>query len=91
MVRASGYCLLFLLISLFWGCSEKPTTANKENSEHPWSDRQEVVHQLRELIRYEDETAYQRQAELEALALPVDTTAAEPAMPAGNGQGQTEQ
>lgn len=91
MVRTAGFCLLLLLVTLSWGCSEAPSSAEKKADNPHWSDQQEEIHQLRELIRYEDETERQRQAELEALALPVETTAPEPVMPAGEGQGQAEQ
>lgn len=91
MVRPAVFCLLSLLLPLFWSCSETPTSTEKKTAQAPWNDRQEEIHQLQELIRYEDETARQRQAELEALALPVDSSAAEPVMPAGEGQGQAEQ
>ena len=91
MVRAAGYCLILLLAHLFWGCSKTPTATDEQAGGQQWSDRQEEIHQLRELIRYEDETERQRQAELEALALPVDSAAAKPLVPAREGQGQAQQ
>ena len=90
MVRAAGFCLILLPAPLFLGCSEAPVDPDEQAGELQWSDRQEEIHQLRELIRYEDETERQRQAELEALALPVDSTAAKPFMPARESQGQAQ-
>lgn len=91
MFRVAGACLFLMLLPLLSGCSEAPPATNKKTGQPPWSDRQEEIHQLRELIRYEDETERQRQEELEALALPVDSITTEPVVPAGEGQSQTEQ
>jgi hypothetical protein len=92
MSRATRFALMSLLPPLLWGCCEKSDTANKTGSDQAWSDQQEEIHQLRELIRYEDETERQRRAELEALALPIDaTTPAKAVVPAGEGQDQAHQ
>lgn len=83
--------LASLLPILIWGCSEAPEETDKRLTAPAWSDEQEVIHQLREVIRYEDESERQRQADLENLALPIDAmTPAEAAMPAGEGQDQTQ-
>ena len=91
MNRPARPCLLSMLLPLISSCSEAPTSSKQNTEQPPWDNRQEEIHQLRELIRYEDETERQRQAELEALALPVDSTPAEPVMPAREGQSQAEQ
>ena len=79
---------LFCLHSL-WGCSEPADEAVHASPDQEWSDRQEVIHQLREVIRFEDEQERQRIEDLQALSLPIDPTpAAKPKVPTGNGQDQ---
>lgn len=80
-----------LLPALIWGCSEAPEETAERLTDPAWSDEQEVIHQLREVIRYEDEKEHQRQEDLKELALPVDLIApGEPVMPTGEGQDQTQ-
>ncbi len=58
----------------------------------PWSDQQEVIHQLREVIRYEDESDRLRREALRDLALDIDPAAVpEAGMSAGKGQDQGQQ
>jgi hypothetical protein len=89
MRATSSWSVLLLLACLPWGCCQAPETDQAPDKEQAWSDKQEVIHQLREVIRYEDETARQQQADLEALALPVDPIVpVEPPVPAGEGEDQ---
>jgi outer membrane biogenesis lipoprotein LolB len=91
MQRRLGFSLTSLAPFLLLGCTETPDEAHDRGADPTWSDQQERIHQLREVIRYEDVTQRQRQGELEALALPVDITApAEPVVPAGEGQDQAQ-
>ena len=83
-----GSALLFL-VCLLWGCSKVPESDNNPDTQQTWSDKQEVIYQLREVIRYEDETALQQQADLEALGLLGEPIIpAEPPVPAGEGEDQ---
>jgi hypothetical protein len=71
------------------GCCEPPRQAPPVAPQADWSDRQEVIYQLREVIRYEDERQRQRLEELQALSLPVTDAAADyPGTSADNGQQQ---
>jgi hypothetical protein len=80
--------VLLCVISLA-GCSEPPRQAPPAAPKAHWSDRQEVINQLRELIRYEDERQRQSLEELQALSLPVaDAAANYPGASADNGQQQ---
>jgi len=58
----------------------------------PWSDQQEVIYQLREVIRYEDESDHVQREKLRGLALDIDPAAVpEAGMSAGKGQDQRQQ
>lgn len=91
MKRPPFFHLAWLLPVLILGCSKAPEQTAKGHTDPAWSDEQEVIHQLREVIRYEDETERQRQQDLRDLALPAGPIRpAESLVPAGEGQDQTE-
>lgn len=85
------FLMAFLLLAL-GGCSDPPAAATRVKSDHTWSDEQEVIYQLREVIRYEDERQRLRQNALQRLSLPVGaTTPTETAVATGEGQDQQQQ
>ncbi len=91
MNRSVRFTLTCLIPPLL-GCTETPDGGETSSNDTALSDRKEVIHQLREVIRYEDEKELQRRAELESLALPVDVAApAKTMVPAGQGQSQAQQ
>ena len=88
-----------LAVRLIWlapvllvaACSDAQHEPPRVKSDHTWSDQQEVIYQLREVIRYEDDQERQRRQELELLALPAGARPPETGMPAGEGQNQGQQ
>jgi len=89
-IPALPFCLMLLPLS---GCSPEPPSPPPTAATAPaWSDQQEVIHQLREVIRYEDENARVRREALRELALDVDpATVPETGVAAGEGQDQSQQ
>ncbi len=83
-------CLMLLPLP---GCGPEPPSPPPTAAAAPaWSDQQEVIHQLREVIRYEDENERVRREALRELALDVDPAAVpEPGVAAGKGQDQSQQ
>ncbi|MEJ2694770.1 MAG: hypothetical protein P8166_17535 [Candidatus Thiodiazotropha sp.] len=78
------------LLSL-WGCLGSATLAQEQTSPPPWSDEQEVIYQLRELIRYEEEQERLHRESMQTLSLPVGVTPATDAdVSAGEGKNQGE-
>lgn len=74
------------------GCSDPSADTNKLTSDPDWSDRQEEIYQLREVIRYEDEQESVRREALRALSLSIDpTTSSEAGMATGVGEDQHQQ
>lgn len=63
--------LLSPLLLLCGGCEEPATPGTGRAADPAWSTQQEVIHQLREVIKYEDAEEALRQAELQGLSLPV--------------------
>lgn len=83
-------CAHLSLLSL-WGCPDTDTVAQEKASAHPWSDEQEVIYQLRELIRYEEEQERLQRESMRTLSLPLDLTpATDTGVSAGEGQNQGE-
>ena len=82
-------CLPWLLWLPLSGCDGGKASPQAMPQDPTWSDRQEVIHQLRELIRYEDETERERREALRSLDLPVDSAAGtEAGVAAGIGENQ---
>ena len=83
---------LIAAVPLLIGCTEPPPESRRAKSDHTWSDQQEVIYQLREVIRYEDDQEWQRREALQNLALPVDAAPpSEPAVATGKGDDQGQQ
>ena len=78
------------LLSL-WGYLGSATLAQEKTSPPPWSDEQEVIYQLRELIRYEEEQERLHRESMQTLSLPAGVTPATDAnVSTGEGQNQGE-
>jgi hypothetical protein len=73
-------------------CSDAPPEPKRVNSDYSWSDRQEVIYQLQEVIRYEDEQERLQRDAQQAFSLPVDAaTPAETGVATGEGENQRHQ
>ena len=79
-------------LMILGACTDPPPEPRRAKSDHTWSDRQEVIYQLREVIRYEDDQERLRLEALRSLDLPVDTaTPAKPAVTTGKRDDQDHQ
>ncbi len=79
-------------VLLLGGCSAPSPEPGTLDSDPDWSDRQEQIHQLQEVIRYEDEEERVRREALQSLTLSVDPAAAtEAGVTAGKGEDQHQQ
>ena len=67
--------LATIMATLLSACDQEPDSQNQVGASQTWSDEEEVIHQLKEVIRYEDEEASLRQEQMKALSLPVDSSA----------------
>ncbi len=91
-IISSCRCTLAATTLLLGGCSGSSPDASKPPSDPDWSDRQEEIYQLREVIRYEDAQASVRREALRALSLSFDpTTSTETGMATGKGEDQDQQ
>ncbi|MCU7813355.1 MAG: hypothetical protein KZQ77_19285 [Candidatus Thiodiazotropha sp. (ex Notomyrtea botanica)] len=66
-------CLLSLI--LLNACNREVSESTPNNSSTFSSDEQEVIHQLQEVIRYEDAQESLRQQRMRELSLPLDRSA----------------
>jgi hypothetical protein len=73
-LHSRSVAIIAILASALVAC--KPDVEEKSQADNPpeWSDKEEVIHQLIEVIRYEDMEASLRQEQLEELRLPSENT-----------------
>jgi hypothetical protein len=65
-------CQLSPLLLFCSGCDQPVPDAGQKGSAQPdWSNQQEVIYQLQEVIKYEDDEERVRQENLRRLSLPV--------------------
>ena len=65
-------CQLSPLLLFSSGCDQPvPDTGQKKSAQPGWSNQQEVIYQLQEVIKYEDDEERVRQENLRTLSLPV--------------------
>ncbi len=65
-------CQLSPLLLLCSGCNQPaPDIVQKASARPDWSNQQEVIYQLQEVIKYEDDEESVRQENLRKLSLPV--------------------
>lgn len=83
---ASCYLLSLILLS---ACNSEISDSTQNISTSSSSDEQEIIHQLQEVIRYEDAQESLRQQQMRALSLPLDRSATpEPNMPTRKSDDQ---
>jgi hypothetical protein len=68
--------IIAIVATLLSACDASNERSAQSDNPTEWSDKEEVIHQLKEVIRYEDMEASLRQEQLEELRLPNDSAPA---------------